>query len=173
LARPEIKMPDGLYRPAARISQGRIVRRFADCCMDTSDGLVHTLDTLMRVNGRRFILDGRWERSVHPFALDVCRSNGMPAWLPLAGIHGEFELCFAVDPRNEDAFLAAASAEGWKPIPIGEVAAGDGVWIKKGEKGEESVPLDSGLIRNLSATVGSDPRNYVSRLLDLARSAGI
>jgi thiamine-monophosphate kinase len=170
LARPGFRMPGSAYRPIARLAQGKIVRRFASCCMDTSDGVVHTLDTLMRLNHRRFVLDGRWEQTVHPYALEVCRSHGLPAWLSLAGVHGEFELCFSVEPRKEDAFLAEAAAAGWTPLPMGEIADGDGVCVRKADG---IVALDSGFIRNLSAAAGSDQQGYIRRLVGFAQTAGI
>jgi thiamine-monophosphate kinase len=138
--------------------------------MDTSDGLIHTSDALMRLNGYRFVLDDAWEKTVHPRALEVCRSHKLPPWLPLAGVHGEFELCFTIDPGREAEFLEAAAAAGWAPLRVGEVAEGAGVGFKTAGG---IVSVDSGFIRNVSATAGSDPRSYIRSLLGYARDLGL
>jgi len=170
LARKDNGLPQGLYKPVARISEGKMIRQFASCCMDTSDGVIHTIDTLMRLNHRRFILDACWEKTVHPFALKVCRAQGFPAWLVLAAIHGEFELCFTVEPRKEEEFLRAAERTGWTPILIGEVNEGEGVFIRSGDK---AVRVDSAAIRNLADEAGSDPAAYIKHLLEVAHAVDL
>jgi thiamine monophosphate kinase len=124
----------------------------------------------MRLNGCRFVLDDAREKTVHPLALEVCQAQKLPPWLALAGVHGEFELCFTLDPGREAEFLAAAAAAGWDPLRVGEVAEGEGMAFKTAGG---IVPVDSGLIRNLSATAGADPREYIRSLLGYARDAGI
>ena len=170
LTRPGLRIPGLAYRPAARMEQGRIIRRFGSSCMDTSDGVVHTVDTLMRLNQRRFVLNDSWGKTVHPVALEVCRSQKLPPWLTLAGVHGEFELCFTLNPQKEKEFVGEAAAAGWAPILIGEVADGTGVYFKTAGG---LVPLDSGLIRNLAAAVGSDQQGYIRQLLGYAQKVEI
>ena len=45
------------YRPLARIREGRLLRGIASCCMDSSDGVVPTLDELSRLNRVGFRID--------------------------------------------------------------------------------------------------------------------
>jgi len=170
LSGQDYKMLEFFYKPAARIAEGIIVREFASCCMDTSDGLLHTLDTLMRLNHNKFILNNDWERILHPVVQQVCRAQNLPPWLALAAVHGEFELCFTIRPQNEKKFLQRAALNGWMPILIGEVASGEGVSIKTQE---QLIPLNTTLIRNLSETAGSDPQGYITELLHIALEAGI
>ena len=158
------------YQPVARIEESKIVREFAGCCMDTSDGVIHTLDTLMRLNRCGFVLFSDWDRILHPIAHQACRDQNIPPWLALAAVHGEFELCMTIHPRNESTFLSAASTAGWNPVLIGEVTTGMNVSI---EDSDRIVPLDTGRIRNLSSTTGSKPDLYVKELFDIARKAGI
>ena len=106
---------------------------------------------------------------MHPLALEVCRSQGLPPWVTLAGVHGEFELCFTLDPQKEEEFCREAAAVGWTPLLIGEVAEGDGVVIRSAG---HIIPLDSGFIRNLSAQAGSDQNRYIGQLLSYAREFG-
>jgi len=161
---------DSFYKPVARVTEGRLIRKFAACAMDTSDGLIHTLDTLMRLNRCQFVIEDNWERILHPLAGEVCRAQGIPPWVALAAVHGEFEVCFTIRPDREDALLSAAEAEGWSPVLIGRVDEGQVVSICKGEK---HVPLDTTLIRNLAAAAGADPQAYIGKLLEIAREAGL
>ncbi len=170
LTRPGQQPPGLAYQPVARVEEGKLIRRFAHCAMDTSDGVIHTVDTLMRLNHCRFLLNDSWERAVHPVALEICRSQNLPPWLTLAGVHGEFELCFTLDPRRGEEFLEEAAAAGWAPLFIGEVADGEGVFFKSAER---IIPLDSAFIRNLSARAGSDQQDYIRQLLGYAQRVGI
>ena len=52
-------------------------------------------------------------------AAAVAEAADLPAWMMLAGPHGEFELIVTVAPSRERAFLAAAANVGWRPIPLG------------------------------------------------------
>jgi thiamine-monophosphate kinase len=170
LFQPGKKLPESFYVPKARIKEGQLLRNFASCAMDTSDGVFHTLDTLMRVNRSRFVLFNEWEKILHPAALEVCRAEGIPPWLTLASVHGEFELCFTVAPEKEKDFLSEAGRIGWHPIPIGEVGDGWGVGVQTAER---QIEVDTGSIRNLSETAGSNPARYFSELLALAKETGI
>lgn len=148
------------YRPVARIREGALLRRFASCCMDTSDGLIPTLDELARRNGCGFTLETPLERLLHPDALRVIGGAGLPRWLPLAGPHGEFELAFAVPPSRVDPMRDAAAAMGWAPVELGRVTAEAGV-VRLSPGGEL---IDATWVRNLFERVGGDPGAYVSAL---------
>lgn len=154
------------YRPIAKIEEGKIARRFASCCMDTSDGVIHTVDTLMRLNRRQFVLNNDWDKILHPIASKVCKAQNIPQWLALAAVHGEFELCFTIGPDYEKVFLEEAAKSSWSPVLIGEVLDGEGVSIKT-QKG--LIPVDTGSIRNLSEISGSDPMSYINGLLEIGR----
>ncbi len=161
---------DRLYQPKARIEEGKIIREYASSCMDTSDGVIHTVDTLMRLNRCRFILSDGWDRILHPIAWQLCQTKNLPPWLALAAVHGEFELCFTIKPQNEKEFLREAKKIGWNPVLIGEIIDGLGVSIRNSEG---FVPLDTASIRNISETAGSDPNVYLKKLTDIALKAAI
>ena len=155
------------YRPAARLDAGRILRGQASCCMDTSDGVLHALDTLARVNGRRFVLDDAWDRILDHRAHDAARERRLAPWLMLAGVHGEFELLFAVPPDREPRTVGALLAAGLPPVRLGEVREGQGVGLR-GARGE--VSLDIASIRAAASLAAHDPRAYVEALVSIARS---
>jgi len=170
LSKQNFKLPESFYQPVARIAEGKIIREFASCCMDTSDGVIHTIDTLMRLNHCQFIIKDDWNKILHPITLQVCRAQNLPPWLTLAAVHGEFELCFTVNPHNEEKFLQEAAKTGWAPILMGDVTRGKGVSIRTQER---IIPIDTALIRNLSETAGADPQSYIKELLGIALKAEI
>jgi len=170
LSRMNLLLSGSFYKPVARIKEGRVIRNYASSCMDSSDGVLHTVDTLMRLNGLRFVLYDNWERILHPMAHRITRLKRIPAWLVLAGIHGEYELVFTVSISKEQEFLAAAKRIGWNPLLIGEVTEGVGVGVKNSEG---ICPLDTTNIRNLSEQAGSDPQTYVKELIQMAEASGI
>jgi thiamine-monophosphate kinase len=158
-----------VFKPVARIAEGIALRGIATACMDTSDGLLLTLDTLSRLNECRFGLTADWNRCVHPAALDLCRAMNVPAWAALAGIHGDYDLCFTVRASDEQSLLDTARRAGWSPIPIGEVTAGQGISIV--EDGRET-KLDTHTLRELSSAASRDPRSYVRDLLGFVHRTG-
>jgi thiamine-monophosphate kinase len=153
------------YKPSARLTEGKLIRQFASCCMDTSDGVIHTLDTLMRLNRVKFDILNNWNKIIDGSALDICALAGVPPWLMLAGIHGEFELCFTIDPDKEMPFLEQANQMDWSPIFLGKVNSGTGLFI---ETDKRSIFIDSTKIRNLSQIAGRDPLQYISALLEMS-----
>jgi len=170
LSKQDFPFLDGFYQPKARIEEGKIIRKYASCCMDTSDGVIHTVDTLMRLNRCQFVLNDDWDRILHPIASQLCQIRNLPPWLALAAVHGEFELCFTISPQNEKELLIEAKKIGWNPILIGEIIDGHGVSIMTSER---LVPVDTALIRNISETAGSDPNVYLKKLIEIALKAAI
>jgi thiamine-monophosphate kinase len=170
LTRPDLRLPGSAYRPVARIKQGRIVRGFGSSCMDTSDGVVHTVDTLMRLNRCRFVLNDSWEKTVHPLALETCRSQKLPPWLALAGVHGEFELCFTLSPLKEREFLGEAAAAGWAPVLIGEKSPPAREFFPYGRAND---PPGFDLHQEPVGHGGSDQQNYIRQPLGYAQEIGI
>ncbi|UCF18631.1 MAG: thiamine-monophosphate kinase [Gemmatimonadota bacterium] len=153
--------PAGLeYRPAARLREGGLLRAHATCCMDTSDGVIPTLDELMRLNGTGFRVDAPLESILHAGAVQLTRAAGLPDWLLLAGPHGEFELLFTVPEAAGETFLAAARERDWRPLELGVVTANDGLELN-GRR------LDTARVRNLFTLVGGDVEAYVRELLAL------
>lgn len=153
-----------VYQPMARLSEGRLLRRFASGCMDTSDGALPTLDELMRRSGVGFRIEMPIAACLHPTAARIAAVTALPAWTLLAGPHGEFELLFTVPPTRLREFRAAAEAIGWDPIEIGRVdpspglvlAPADGHWV-----------VDTAAVRNLAAAGAADAEAFLYGLLAL------
>ena len=158
------------YRPQPRLTVGRLLRRFASCCMDTSDGAIPTLDELMRLNGVGFRIDSSFRDTFDPAALRVCTAAGLPEWTLLAGPHGEFELLFTVPESSLGAFLDAAGDIGWRPIELGFVNEASGLEFQDPDR---LWVLDTVRVRNLFSKVNGDVRAYVSGLLSVDQTTKI
>jgi thiamine-monophosphate kinase len=89
------------FQPIARLREGLEIRKIAGACMDSSDGLLATLDQLGRINDVGFDLSPRWQDDLDLSALHCARDMNIPPWIFLAGPHGEFELVFSI--KNESA----------------------------------------------------------------------
>ncbi|MBC8489752.1 MAG: thiamine-monophosphate kinase [Bacteroidetes bacterium] len=154
------------YFPVARIKEGQALRGFATACMDTSDGVISTLDQLMRLNDVGFEMNSKWENSLESEAKQIAENIDMPYWLLLAGQHGEFELLFTIKESYENHFNFLNAQMNWNPIKLGKVT----------EKKELTTPLygqlntiDSARIRNLSNIANNDVSEYLNALLSLDR----
>jgi len=146
------------FFPQPRLAEGQVVRRHGSACMDTSDGLIATLDQLARLNGVRFEIDVSFDSFLHVAAAQIAADSGIGAFPFAASYHGEFELVFTIAAATVDTFIQAASAIGWTPIEIGRVKDGEGLGSPEGD-------IDGAHIRNLLHDVGGDVGEYARRLI--------
>jgi len=146
--------PERFYRPVARIKEGQMIRKFATCCMDSSDGLLITLDQLLRVNNKGFIIKADWEKILEANVFRFCQKTGIPYWFMAAGIHGEFELVFTIPQEKVNSFLCTASGIDFHPIRLGIVQEKPSLIfaLDSGKK----VAIDMAPLRNLWAPGCSD-----------------
>jgi len=168
---PDDLFPEERYRPSARLAEGRALRGHATASMDTSDGVLTTLDQLARLNGRGFVVGCDWPVLLARGALGVCERTGTPPWMMLAGPHGEFELAFIVPASAVEPFLNEAPGIGLNPIRLGTVTDGEGITlvVPPGRR----VDIDMASVRNLLVTAGSDLARYLDELGKLGRSWGL
>lgn len=146
------------FAPPVRTRAGVALRGVATACIDSSDGLVAAVDQLARLNGVAIRIAEPLHRLLHPTARAIARSSGLPAFPFLAGHHGEFELIFTIPAGSVSAIAGVAERCGFRPLPVGRVEAGGGVWIGASE-------LDTAGIRNLARTAGSDVEAYTAALV--------
>jgi thiamine-monophosphate kinase len=154
------------YRPVARLDEGLLLRRFASACMDTSDGLVATLDELMRRSGFGLQLEPDSLQILHSEARTLARLKGIPAFVFLAGPHGEFELAFSIPPERLSDFRAEADAAGISVVELGVARREPGLQLSNREGGAW---VETGEIRNLAREEIAAPDDFVSRLVELVR----
>jgi len=115
-----------LNRPRPRVALGGALRGLARACIDVSDGLAADAGHIADRSGVAAILDA----AQLPVS-DVLRAAGdverVRAWILGGG--DDYELCFCADPALHASVMALATDD--VPVArIGEVGAGEGVWIR-------------------------------------------
>ena len=151
------------YKPLAQIKNCEVINKYASCCMDTSDGLIATLDQLMRLNGAGFELNSDWQNAIDDTALNYVKNLNIPIWLLLAGQHGEFELIFTIPQDLKDLFLKESLQSGFEPVELGKVIPEKEVKINIYG---ELIPINTTLIRNLPTEANGDIKHYLKVLLE-------
>jgi thiamine-monophosphate kinase len=168
---PESAFSESFYRPRARLMEGRLLRSWASACMDTSDGLLATLDQLMRLNGCGFELQCDWIRILAPKALALCRCTGAPQWAMLAAPHGDFELVFTVPGAREHAFLADAREAMPDLTRLGVACADDAITLF--DAAGRRATVDTATARNLFLSAREDCARYMRDILAWGKDAGL
>ncbi len=151
------------YKPVARISESLIISKYASCCIDTSDGVIAGLDQLMRLNDAGFKLNSSWQKTIAYSALKYVESLIIPAWLLLAGQHGEFELLFTIPEKLKDSFLGEAFLSGIEFVESGKVISEKEIQIPVYNR---PLRIDTKYIRNLPAETKGDIKLYLKKLLE-------
>jgi thiamine-monophosphate kinase len=153
------------FRPRARLAEARRLIGFATACMDTSDGLIATLDQLSRLNGVGFEITAPLPQLVEGGALGTCRTLGLDPLIALAQPHGEFELVWTVRAAHAARFEGEARLEGFEPLVVGRTIADPVIRLC----GQPPRVIDTARIRNLTDETGGDPRRYVPALVAALR----
>jgi thiamine-monophosphate kinase len=148
------------FRPCARLREARWLVGFATACMDTSDGLIATLDQLSRLNGVGFEIATPLEQLLETGAHRACLALGLDPLLAVAQPHGEFELVWTVREEDADRFLRQAASHGFRPLALGRTIPEPVIRLV----GETVRVIDAARIRNLTDEMGSEPRRYVAAL---------
>jgi thiamine-monophosphate kinase len=163
--------PETLYRPTAHIHHGQIIAPFASCCMDTSDGVLTTLDQLIRLNNKGFIIAGDWDQILSPLVWQLCKKTKTPPWAMLAGPHGEFRLIFTVPTNNVDSLLARFQTTKNKPILLGRVQEKPVITIKS--PAGDMKDIDMAPLRNLLDSVNGNLQRYVEEFMECISRWGL
>ncbi|MEK6705550.1 MAG: AIR synthase related protein [Bdellovibrionota bacterium] len=160
LARDGGRTADCDFRPVARIREAALARPFTTACMDTSDGLIATLDQLSRLNGARIDISAQPASLLCAETKAVSEAMKLPPLTLLSGHHGEFELVFIVLAAKSDEFIRTMQNSGCNPILIGRIETGTGVSVSGRD-------LPTAKIRNLYEENKGDLQKYVKELIAL------
>lgn len=155
------------YQPSAKLNWRNILHKYASSCIDTSDGIISSLDQLMRINNVGFKFRTDWEETIDQSSKQLFINNNLPLWLLLAGEHGEFELCFSIPTENKIPFLKEANQLNIKPICLAKATEDQRIIIKLNNY-EQS--LDTEKIRNLAFEKDFSPSQYIQKLLEIDTS---
>lgn len=150
------------YKPQARVDEGLFIRDYASSCIDTSDGLFPALAQLAEINGFGYRLTEEAGQLLSPQVVELALHRKIPAWMFLAGPHGEFELVFTIPAGRCEEFIGEADAFGFHPVCVGEITKGpETTFVSEGRT--FCVRMEE--IANLFAESGQDPVTYFNRLI--------
>ena len=152
------------YKPRAKFEWRQLLLKYATSCIDTSDGVISSLDQLMRLNKLGFRFRQDWGKIIETKSKKLFESFKLPLWTLLAGEHGEFELIYSVSSKNEKKFLNDAWKQNLKPLYIGELTNNNNLIINLYEKDQI---LDTEKIRNLAFDKNFTPQQYLHKLLKI------
>ena len=150
------------YKPYAQLLNAGLVSKYASCCMDTSDGLITTLDQLMRLNNVGFKLSVDWQKAIDRYSLRYIESLRIPSWLLFAGQHGEFQLIFTIPKELNNLFFEEAFNAGFHPIELGSVIPEEEVLLPLYN---QLKPINTTAIRNFPNETKGDINHYLKLLL--------
>ncbi|MFN2438450.1 MAG: thiamine-monophosphate kinase, partial [Chitinophagaceae bacterium] len=150
------------YQPVARLKESSVICKYATACMDTSDGLFPALSTFSELNEAGFNLTTPLDSLLHPDILPMQYNAGLPAWMFMAGPHGEYELLFTVPKTLHKKFELVCKDENWQPLLLGEVIAEEKLYFSS-----ESllVQCHPATIANLFYEVNGNIQSYFELLL--------
>lgn len=159
------------YRPIARTREAQMIRGYASCCMDTSDGLFITIDQLIRLNHQGFSIRVTWEKLLDRNAFQLCKKMNVPFWFMAAGIHGEFELVFTVPAKKVSSFLKRSHRMDFHPIPIGRITELPHFELTLGK--DKTAVIDMAPLRNLWGKSPFDLNLILEKHYSLGKTWGL
>ncbi len=115
----KISKSTGVQFPV-RLRESALMRDFACCCIDTSDGVCAALNALADLNTCGYAVANL------PYlgrGLDFCRGASLPATLLFLAECGEYELLFTIRPDREEQFLNEARKLGCPFHRLGTITA--------------------------------------------------
>ena len=92
-------------RFSLRKTESKLIRNIANCCIDTSDGVLKALQTIAEINRVGFVVNNL---PYSPEGISVTRLLGQPDELLFMGESGEYELLFTVSQEMEPVLLRKA-----------------------------------------------------------------
>lgn len=109
------------FRPMARLHESKTIRKYANACIDTSDGLFPALSVLSEINQVGICIDTPLIQLLSEEAIFVHHQAEVQDWILLAGPHGEYELLFTIPEQYERAFLENCHTDQWTPVYLGQI----------------------------------------------------
>jgi thiamine-monophosphate kinase len=130
-----------------RLSESALIREFASCCIDTSDGVFNALNIISELNGTGYYIDNL------PYIKKgklMAKILSLPEILLFFGGCGEYELLFNIRRENEEEFKNQVKKSGFKFYRLGRITSG---------KPLRKIVMEKGKSFDLSK-VKIDPRDF-------------
>jgi len=147
-----------------RKDESALVRQYANCCIDTSDGVLKALQIIALLNHVGFTAGNL------PYAregLIATRLLGKPPELLFLGESGEYELLFTVGRAAEQEMLAEAAQKGMEFHRIGQITESPDMWLVKKNDRIDLRRFD------FSARDFGDVESYLDKLIKTLRDGHI
>ena len=151
-----IKNNPDFFKFNIRRAEAEIIAKYANACIDTSDGLLNALIAISEPNGAGFILTNI------PYLKEgrlAAEKAGLNEFMLAAGEAGEYELLFTISPSNEKAALKDFAQKKMNIFKIGEICCDSKTMILK----QNNYKYDIGGIK-ISARDYSNPEEYLKTL---------
>ena len=152
------------FNPSAKLEWRNILLKYSTSCIDTSDGVLSSLDQLMRLNNVGFSFRKDWNETIEESLEQLFNNYNLPLWLLLAGEHGEFELLFSIPEKSETEFLYEADRLNLNPVYLADVDLEQNIQINL--YGKDQI-LNTEKIRNLAFEKDFSPTVYLQKLLEI------
>lgn len=152
------------FYPEAKLEWTKILNKYSSSCIDTSDGVLPSLDQIMRLNNVGFKFRNDWEETLDSSSKILFSKQNLPLWLLLAGEHGEFELLFSIPAEKEKEFLNEADLLNLNPVYLADAELVQKIKINL--YGKVQI-LDSEKIRNLAFEKDFSPQKYLQKLMEI------
>jgi len=101
-----------------RLKESRLIREYAGCCIDTSDGVFNAINEIAENNNTGYILENL------PYikrGTILAQMLSLPVVLLFLGECGEYELLFTIHPEDEKDFIKKAKKNSLRFINIGKI----------------------------------------------------
>ncbi len=154
----------------ARLKESNVIKRFASCMIDSSDGFLNSLDLLVRVNGIGIECTQPLSGLLHPLATVAVTKFHTTPWSLLAGEFGDYELVFSVPAQRQLEFENQYTQEFQNLIFIGEATATAELKLKNNLG--KMISYDASVSRNLYRHRADDQTAYLDAFLKLGTDLG-
>jgi thiamine-monophosphate kinase len=144
-----------------RLKESKLIGQWASACIDTSDGVLISLNTLSDLNGLGYKVENLPYDNT---AKMLCRLLRVPKEILFMGECGEYELLFSVALDKNEAFLKSARNVNLKFTLIGEFTqTTDRLLTENGKRWDLQQC-------NISARDYSSKQDYLNKLLEFLQN---
>ncbi len=158
------------YLAKARLQESHLIRNYASCMIDSSDGFLNSLDLLVRVNNIGISCESSLDSLLHPLAREAQKEFSLSPWAFLAGEFGDYELIFSVPFEKAASFENDYNQEFNGLLKIGTATEIPELKILNSKN--NCVAYDASVARNLYKSKAQDQSGYIQDFLALGKQLG-
>ncbi len=158
------------YLAKARLHESQVIKNYATCMIDSSDGFLNSLDLLVRVNNIGISCELSLNSLLDPLASEALQDFSLFPWAFLAGEFGDYELIFSVPSEISALFEKDYNQEFTGLLKIG--IATETPELRLVNSKNRSVAYDASTARNLFKIKSRDQTGYIQDFLELGKQLG-